>query len=1059
VFHLTRPIPWILGLALLAVAAVWLWRRPADPPDPAPAALAPRAAAPAWASSGPHEVHIGEGDDFRHQAWDQELVERIHAATAFADTIRVVFHEREEPYAVDFDLLDFSSLDPGSPFIALELQGAGPHVSDGGPEANGRVRILPSGGLWMGDRDLSMSDLGFEGGGQISSEPLVTVGSGSLSIWDTDISDIVFNHMAPVAYLTVLDGPLHLSRVTLVGNMFTFGIAAAPVVHLTDCLIADNHWQIEPPRQFYNSAITVEDTLIAVGTTFHGNWNTGGLLLDSFDITLPADAHAELANCLFTGSHESGCGGTCPKIQNPGGGGVFTDLSILHCATDQDQWAAGIAAFAHPSNRFFPPDSLDAVVRYVDSAAGDFRLRWDSELLDKGDPDPALNDFDLTRSDIGWTPRYAVTNLGPGAYTDDLLVGHYQISGNTLLRGAIAPGSTIRVKHGVLSIRADASAFERRIGDLTQPRTAIVGRETPGSDHNTSIKFENTSPYYEELAHLRFEGVLFSIAPRSATPLLIFTDWDIPMGGVILDGGSVQFRNWSSVSGLGGVVDGGIQFDGCTGVVSGLSFGESIDTPGYLQLKDSRVNVENCTFTPSLNATPDRPCLKLINDLVGETPLLLGNIFIRNPNLPDHRAPFLDIWSAFANLRHNRFLDCRDTPLVMSQSVLHADQEARNDLRASPQFQLNSPLVHLEGGYLDLFCGRNNFVARLVDGDNPLVSWAASDTLLTPATVSWRENYWGRFLQCFNPVPDAELNDQSLSLLPPWANADDNLAECVDVTTPVNPACPFEPYTPYELLKNGKLAEQAEDWTAAQENYRWLLQLHAMAKECTEGTLRLKALGLHKTHGPEAYESVRDDLFAGADSSDAIRSFHQAMLQDCGGWCVEARWGNREAAVDTLEALFEIEADPLNKDTIAMALLEIATYPPQGGLSAAGPEALVARSVARQQAIDDLFAYKRGQGLATADARTLPLRFEISNLYPNPFNARTTVEYALPRDGLLRLRVYNLLGQLADTAFDANALAGRHRLVLDGSDWASGLYFVAAEFDGGVQLRKMMLIK
>lgn len=995
----------------------------------------PRPAYTVWEEWGNQELHVGEGAGFQHHDFNPTLVARLQAMSRHADEIRIVLHDQPDRPYLNCEDLDLSG--PNIQLSKLTIVGVGhdrdateldPGQTHSEVHLGSQLRLPP-------DCDLELRDLKLLAG--ISDEATIS--------FDIPQGDAV------------------LSNVEMVGSLFEMGFLTARNIRVENSLFA-NCQAIVPTRTdpvglFMLSPSGHLGHMDVVGCTFHNNViqdsHPSGSVFIGTDIVTDVSSRLSLTNSLFTMPASSD--GATPHVRTYDGAASPSTTNITWCATNQPLWAAGIPEFAATTNRVTTPDSLDLVVRYVDPAAGDFRLRWDSQLLDKGDPD--LKDFDLTVSDIGWQPRYPITSLRTGVLTEDLPVGNYQVAGPTLLRGAIVPGSTIRVKRGTLSIRAAATGpFERRIGDLTQPRTSIVGRETPTSTASTFVRFENTTPYYDDLATLRFEGVLFNYPPYS-NPALPFIDWDASDGGVVLDGESVQFQNWANVSGAGGgVVDGGILFDGCTGTVHGLDFGEAEHTPGYLQLKDSRVDVENCTFMPSPNADPDRPCLKLINDLVGNAPSLHGNTFSRNPGLPDHRAPFLDVWSVFADLRHNQFLDCRDTPLVMSQSVLHADRGARNDFRESADFQDYSPIATLQSGYLNLFCGQNNFVVRLAIQDYPIVTWAASDTLPSPVTASWRENYWGNN-SCSNPISVGDLNDPELALLPPWAIAEDNLDECVDALTPANPACPFEPYMPYELLKNGKLAEQVEDWIEAQDNYRWLLQLHAIAKECTEGTLRLKALGLHKTHGPEAYESVRDDLFAGADSSDAIKSFHQAMLQDCGGWCVEARWGNREAAVDTLEAWFEDETDPLNKDTIAMALLEIATYPPQGGMSAASPEALVARSVARQRAVDDLFDYRRGQSLATADAQVLPLRFEISNLYPNPFNARTTVEYALPRDGRLRVRVYNLLGQLTGTAFDGAALAGRHRLVLDGSDWASGLYFVTAEFDGAAQVRKMMLIK
>ena len=72
--------------------------------------------------------------------------------------------------------------------------------------------------------------------------------------------------------------------------------------------------------------------------------------------------------------------------------------------------------------------------------------------------------------------------------------------------------------------------------------------------------------------------------------------------------------------------------------------------------------------------------------------------------------------------------------------------------------------------------------------------------------------------------------------------------------------------------------------------------------------------------------------------------------------------------------------------------------------------------------------------------------FQVSN-YPNPFNPGTTIRYAMPTAGHLKLRVYNVRGHLVKTLIDGNRPAGENQTIFwDGSDnlgsaAASGVYF------------------
>jgi hypothetical protein len=79
--------------------------------------------------------------------------------------------------------------------------------------------------------------------------------------------------------------------------------------------------------------------------------------------------------------------------------------------------------------------------------------------------------------------------------------------------------------------------------------------------------------------------------------------------------------------------------------------------------------------------------------------------------------------------------------------------------------------------------------------------------------------------------------------------------------------------------------------------------------------------------------------------------------------------------------------------------------------------------------------------------QSIPNDFELFNVYPNPFNAETTIEFALPQDAPVRLAVYNLLGQLVRELVNERRSAGYVKVHWDGlNDFgdvvASGIYLV-----------------
>ncbi len=84
--------------------------------------------------------------------------------------------------------------------------------------------------------------------------------------------------------------------------------------------------------------------------------------------------------------------------------------------------------------------------------------------------------------------------------------------------------------------------------------------------------------------------------------------------------------------------------------------------------------------------------------------------------------------------------------------------------------------------------------------------------------------------------------------------------------------------------------------------------------------------------------------------------------------------------------------------------------------------------------------------------------------YPNPFNKITKVNYYLPKDAKVSLRIYNASGRRVRTLVNKRQVKGSYTFVWDvrdGSDRLvkSGTYFSRLKVDGRVQIRKMLLVK
>ncbi|MCE1190296.1 MAG: family 10 glycosylhydrolase [Ignavibacteria bacterium] len=94
----------------------------------------------------------------------------------------------------------------------------------------------------------------------------------------------------------------------------------------------------------------------------------------------------------------------------------------------------------------------------------------------------------------------------------------------------------------------------------------------------------------------------------------------------------------------------------------------------------------------------------------------------------------------------------------------------------------------------------------------------------------------------------------------------------------------------------------------------------------------------------------------------------------------------------------------------------------------------------------------------------LPKDFRLAQNYPNPFNPTTRIQYALPKDGKVRITVYDLLGNVVKELVNDFKNAGAYEVEWNAKDAAgtsvpSGIYFYQMVSGSFLQTQKMMLVK
>ncbi|MFH0992042.1 MAG: LamG-like jellyroll fold domain-containing protein [bacterium] len=87
-----------------------------------------------------------------------------------------------------------------------------------------------------------------------------------------------------------------------------------------------------------------------------------------------------------------------------------------------------------------------------------------------------------------------------------------------------------------------------------------------------------------------------------------------------------------------------------------------------------------------------------------------------------------------------------------------------------------------------------------------------------------------------------------------------------------------------------------------------------------------------------------------------------------------------------------------------------------------------------------------------------PKEFKVAN-YPNPFNPSTIISFDLPKEGLVKLIVYNSLGQEIARLVDSYRTVGTHRASFNAANLASGVYYYSLVTSEFCVTNKMLLLR
>jgi photosystem II stability/assembly factor-like uncharacterized protein len=88
-----------------------------------------------------------------------------------------------------------------------------------------------------------------------------------------------------------------------------------------------------------------------------------------------------------------------------------------------------------------------------------------------------------------------------------------------------------------------------------------------------------------------------------------------------------------------------------------------------------------------------------------------------------------------------------------------------------------------------------------------------------------------------------------------------------------------------------------------------------------------------------------------------------------------------------------------------------------------------------------------------------PVEYSLKQNYPNPFNPATTIKYSIPSDGIVKLSVFNAIGEVVSTLVNEFKSAGNYEIDIDAGGLSSGIYFYRMQAGNFVETKKMVLMK
>ena len=110
----------------------------------------------------------------------------------------------------------------------------------------------------------------------------------------------------------------------------------------------------------------------------------------------------------------------------------------------------------------------------------------------------------------------------------------------------------------------------------------------------------------------------------------------------------------------------------------------------------------------------------------------------------------------------------------------------------------------------------------------------------------------------------------------------------------------------------------------------------------------------------------------------------------------------------------------------------------------------------------NFFAMKIKQKLGTGIQQSnnnLPSQYFLSQNFPNPFNPITQIEFSIPKSGIVKLEIFDVLGRKVKELLNQDLSLGSYTVNFDASNLSSGIYYYRLSTKEFIQMKKAVLLK